>query len=211
MNRSMRWAAGVAAVTAAGATYAVAAGPADVDDSGRARDAQSRRAGQEAPQRSAEREAQSRRAGQEAPQRSAEREAQLGSAGSVLPRSLFRETPYQGLVARLPRIGTLTWRCDDERRFFTTLTLETPGAGVTAGLASDGETVFRGRLVNPLPPPRHGAAGPFEARKTQTWTIRYHHEPATLRVVARLRFAAPRPNVECLVARSVVGTRRTPH
>jgi hypothetical protein len=126
-------------------------------------------------------------------------------------RSLLRETPYRGVVARLPHIGTLTWRCDDEQRFFTKLTLETPGAGVTASLTSDGETVFRGRLVQPLAPPRHGGAGPFEARRTQTWTIRYHHKPATLKVVARVRFAAPRPGVECLVKRSVVDTRRTPH
>src|SRR5687767_3442702 len=111
-----------------------------------------------------------------------------------------RETPYGGLVARLPHIGTLTWRCDDEQRFFTKLTLETPGASVTAGLTSDGETVFRGRQVHPLPPPRHGSAGPFGARRTQRWTIRYHHKPATLKVVARLRFAAPRPGVECLVS-----------
>jgi len=82
---------------------------------------------------------------------------------------------------------------------------------VTAGLTSDGQTGFRGRRVDPLPPPRHGTAGPVEARRTQTWTIRYHPEPATLEVVARLSFAAPRPQVECLVKRSVVETRRTPH
>ena len=162
----MRWgAAGLAALAAAGATYAVAAEPDEVQSSARRTDA-------------------------------------------VRPA---RETPFQGLVARLPHIGTLTWRCDDERRFFTKLTLETPGAGVTASLTSDGETVFRGRLVQPLAPPRHGGAGPFEARRTQTWTIRYHHKPATLKVVARVRFAAPRPGVECLVKRSVVDTRRTPH
>jgi hypothetical protein len=136
---------------------------------------------------------------------------ETGGARVTQQRSLLRETPYRGVVARLPHIGTLTWRCDDEQRFFTTLTLETPGASVTAGLTSDGQTVFRGRRVDPLPPPRHGTAGPFEARRTQTWTIRYHHKPATLKVVARLRFAAPRPGVECLVARSVVDTRRTPH
>ena len=162
----MRWgAAGLAALAAAGATYAIAAGPGDVRSSARG-----------------------------------------PAAGPSV-----RETPYQGLVARLPHIGTLTWRCDDEQRFFTKLTLETPGAGVTASLTSDGQTVFRGRRVDPLPAPRHGTAGPFEARKTQTWTLRYHHKPATLRVVARLRFAAPRPDVECLVARSVVATLRTPH
>lgn len=163
----MRWgAAGLAALAAAGATYALAAGPGDVEP---------------------------------------------GARESAAAQPAVRETPYQGLVARLPRIGALTWRCDDQQRFFTELTLETPGAGVTAGLIPDGQTVFRGRLVKPLPPPRHGSAGPFEARRTQTWTIRYHHEPATLEVVARLRFAAPRRQVECLVKRSVVDTRRTPH
>ena|SRR5215210_969170 len=175
MNRSMRWGAVLAVVAAAGATYAAAAGPAEVEPAAH------------------------------------ESATAQPAAGPADVRSAVRETPYQGLVARLPHIGTLTWRCDDDQRFFTTLTLETPGAGVTAGLTSDGQTVFRGRRVDPLPPPRHGAAGPFEARRTQTWTLRYHHKPATLKVVARLRFAAPRPGVECLVKRSIVDIRRTPH
>src|ERR1700754_3550052 len=104
MNRPLRWAAGLAGVAAAGATYAVAAGPAD--------DRPGSRGSVDVPS-SAHGPA----------------EVQSSARGPALPS--VRETPYQGLIARLPHIGALTWRCDDEQRFFTKLTLETPGAGVT--------------------------------------------------------------------------------
>ena len=138
MKPPLRWgAAGLAALAAAGASYAVAGGPADDEPAaGEAADVQSAARGPADVQSSAP-----------------------GSA-RVLPA--VRETPYQGLVARLPHIGTLTWRCDDQRRFFTELTLETPGASVTAGLTSDGQTVFRGRRVDPLP--RRGTAPPDPSR-----------------------------------------------
>jgi hypothetical protein len=43
----------------------------------------------------------------------------------------------------------------------------------------------------PVPAPKRTVVGPFTAVRRQTWTIRYHHKPATLTVIARLRFAAP--------------------
>ena len=122
-----------------------------------------------------------------------------------------RETTRQGLVARLPYVGTLTWRCDDEQRFFTTLRLPTPGATVFVGVTSDGEILWRRSQVNPKPAPERTVVGPFRALERQTWTIRYHHMPATIRVIARLRFAAPRPEVECLVAHAGIDVRRTAH
>jgi hypothetical protein len=122
-----------------------------------------------------------------------------------------RETPYGGVVARLPFVGTLTWRCDDERRFFTQLTLPSPGATVLVGLEADGTRVWRRRPVHPRPPPRRAVAGPFAAVRDQTWTIRYHHMPATLTVIARLRFAAPRSRSDCVVSRTNIQVRRTPH
>jgi hypothetical protein len=125
--------------------------------------------------------------------------------------ALTRETPYQGVVARLPYVGTLTWRCNREQIFSTRLALPTPGATVTVSVSSDGVPVWRNRRVDPAVPPKRTIAGPFRARETQTWRIRYHHKPATLAVVARLRFAAPRPEVECLVSHAEIDVRRTPH
>jgi hypothetical protein len=122
-----------------------------------------------------------------------------------------RETPRQGLVARLPRVGTLTWRCDRKQRFFTELTLPSPGATVFVGIESDGKRVWRRRQVNPAVTPEATVVGPFRALERQTWTIRYHHAPATLRVVARLRFAAPPPRAECLVTHAGIDIRRRPH
>jgi hypothetical protein len=122
-----------------------------------------------------------------------------------------RETPYGGVVARLPFVGTLTWRCDDERRFVTYLTLPNPGATVLVSLEADGTRVWRRRPVHPRPAPKPAVAGPFPAVRHQTWTIRYHHKPATLRVIARLRFAAPRSRSQCVVSRTNLEVRRTPH
>jgi hypothetical protein len=122
-----------------------------------------------------------------------------------------RETPQGGVVARLPFVGTLTWRCDGERRFTTQLELPRLGASVTVGLVSDGTRVWRGRQVNPLPSPRRTVVGPFAADRRQTWTIRYHHKPATLKVVARLRFSAPRSRSQCVISRADIHMRRTAH
>jgi hypothetical protein len=122
-----------------------------------------------------------------------------------------RDTTRQGLIARLPYVGTLTWRCDDEQRFFTELRLPKPGATVFVSVTADGVPVWRGRQVNPKPAPEPTRAVPPPALRTQTWTIRYHHMPATAKVVVRLRFAAPRPEVECLVSHAAIDVRRTPH
>jgi hypothetical protein len=53
--------------------------------------------------------------------------------------------------------------------------------------------------------------GPFPADRNQVWTIRYSHKPATLKVVARLRFAAAASRSQCVVARTGIRVRRIPH
>jgi hypothetical protein len=125
--------------------------------------------------------------------------------------STTRETPFGGVVARLPFVGTLTWRCDAEQRFFTGLTLPSPGASLLVGLDADGRQVWRRRQVNPVPPPKRTVVGPFRALRSQTWTIRYHHKPATLKVTAALRFAAPHSRSQCVVSRASIQLRRTAH
>ena len=122
-----------------------------------------------------------------------------------------RETPYSGVVARLPFVGTLTWRCDEQRRFFTRLALPRPGATVFVSLNADGRRVWRRRRVDPRGGRERTVVGPFRAVRRQTWTIRYHHAPATLRVVARLRFSAPPSRAQCVVARASIEIARTPH
>jgi hypothetical protein len=122
-----------------------------------------------------------------------------------------RERPYEGVVARLPFVGTLTWRCDDERRFSTQLTLPSPGATVFVSLDADGRRVWRRRQVNPVPAPERTMVGSFAAVRRQTWTIRYHHKPATLTVIARLRFAAPPSRSQCVVSRTNIEIRRAAH
>ena len=59
-----------------------------------------------------------------------------------------RETTHSGLIARLPHVGTLTWRCDREGRFSTLLRLPKPGATVYVGLVSDGSSVWISDTVN---------------------------------------------------------------
>jgi hypothetical protein len=119
------------------------------------------------------------------------------------------EAANRGLVARLPYVGALSWRCDREQRFFTSLALPTPGAGVVVSVTSDGTSVLRRRQVNPNPPPQRTSIGPFRALKTQTWVVRYHHKPATLRAVIRLRFDARR--FKCLVQHTGIAVERPPH
>jgi hypothetical protein len=82
---------------------------------------------------------------------------------------------------------------------------------VFVSVTSDGKEVWRGRQVNPKPPPERTIVGPLRALERQNWAIRYHHAPATLKVAARMRFAAPRPEVECLVAHAAIDVRRTAH
>lgn len=117
-----------------------------------------------------------------------------------------------GVVARLPFVGTLTWRCDRtgrSARFSTRLTLPDPGATVFVSVSSDGAPVVRGKQIDPPDPPRRGGAGPFAARRSQAWTIRYDHKDATLTVRARLRFAVPTGDGHgCVLSRSTIDTRR---
>jgi hypothetical protein len=136
------------------------------------------------------------------------------AASEASPRAegaLARETDRGGVVARLPFIGTLAWRCDEERRFSTRLIHPAPGASLTVGLESDSVRVWRRRRVDPVPAPRDTVIGPFPAQRRQVWTIRYHHKPATLTVAARLRFAAPASRSECVVSRADIRVRRTAH
>lgn len=122
-----------------------------------------------------------------------------------------RESSFAGVVARLPFVGTLTWRCDQQQRFFTQLTLPSPGATVHVSLASDGAQVWRHRRVDPVLPPKRTVVGPFQAVRHQTWTVRYRHKPATLTATARLRFAARPSRGQCVVARTNIEVRRTAH
>ncbi|MEA2363990.1 MAG: hypothetical protein QOD71_3135 [Thermoleophilaceae bacterium] len=135
--------------------------------------------------------------------------AALDTAEGV-PARAARELNDAGLVARLPFVGTLAWRCDDERRFYTQLTLPRPGATVFVTLDADRKPIWRGKQVNPDPAPRRTVVGPFSAVRGQTWVISYNHEPATLKVVARLRFAAPPSRSQCVVS-STIRTHRTAH
>ncbi len=120
-----------------------------------------------------------------------------------------RETAYSGLIARLPHVGALTWRCDREKRFSTLLRLPKAGATVYVGLVSDGRRIWRHRRVDPAPAPKRTIVGPFRADRRQGWTIRYHHKPASLVVGVRLQFTAGPPVFSCRVSRSFIDVRDT--
>jgi hypothetical protein len=146
--------------------------------------------------------------------------AAVCAAGAHLPASeepgagvgaSVRETSSGGVVARVPFVGTLAWRCDREGRFSSRLIHPAPGASITVSLESDGAQVWRRRRVDPAPAPRDTVVGPFSADRNQVWTIRYSHKPATLKVVARLWFAAPASRSQCVVARTGIRVRRIPH
>jgi hypothetical protein len=115
------------------------------------------------------------------------------------------------VIARLPFVGTLTWRCDDERRFTTRLILPAPGASVSVSLTADGTRLWRNRRVNPVRAPKPTVIGPFAAVRSQTWAIRHHHKPATMKVIARLRFAALPSRGQCVVSRTSIEVRRRAH
>jgi hypothetical protein len=124
---------------------------------------------------------------------------------------MTRELPNAGLVARLPFVGDLTWRCEDAGRVSTRLTLPSPGATVYASLTADGKRIWREKQVDPDPAPRRTVVGPTAALRRQTWVIRYNHKPATLKVIARLRFAAQVSRSQCVVSAARIEIRRTPH
>jgi hypothetical protein len=82
---------------------------------------------------------------------------------------------------------------------------------VSVTLTADGTQLWHDRRVNPVPAPRRTVIGPFAAVRTQTWAIRYHHKPATMKVVARLRFASSPSRGQCVVSRTNIEVRRTAH
>ena len=115
-----------------------------------------------------------------------------------------------GVVVRLPDIGTLRWSCEGTSaspRFRTRLVLPEVGASVFVWVTSDGAPVARNRQIDPRFEGKGGVAGPYTARRRQTWRITYHHKPASFDVRVRLRFAGP-PDVQCMVSRPLVDIRR---
>jgi hypothetical protein len=80
---------------------------------------------------------------------------------------------------------------------------------VTVSVAADGATVWRRRRVDPAAAGRPTMVGPFGATRRQTWVVRYHHKPATLRATVRLRFAARPAHAECVLSRARISTVRT--
>jgi len=134
--------------------------------------------------------------------------------GGAPAEGATEEREDRGVIAQLPFVGTLTWRCERtgrSARFFTRLTLPDRGATVFVWVSSDGERVVRNRQVDPKDSPERGGTEPFPATRRQAWTIRYHHEQATITVRARLRFGLPEADGPgCLVRRSIIDVRRRP-
>ncbi len=114
---------------------------------------------------------------------------------------------YSTLIATLPEVGRLTWRCGLDGRSSTTLTLPLPGASVDVSVESDGRQVFKDRQFDPpASSKRHGRLStPFERVRRQRWRIGYHH-PHPLTAVVRIRFARNRGG-ECFVPRAVTDVR----
>jgi hypothetical protein len=56
---------------------------------------------------------------------------------------------YSTLLATLPEVGRLTWRCDLDGRSSTMLTLPLPGSSLDVSVKPDGRQVFKGRRLNP--------------------------------------------------------------
>lgn len=115
---------------------------------------------------------------------------------------------YSGLIAKLPAVGRLTWRCDESGRSSTTLTLPRPGDTVFVTVVSDGRHVFNRRQLHPADPPneRGRLATPAERVRQQSWRVRYHHKPAPVRAVVRIRFARDRGG-DCFVPRATTDVR----
>lgn len=134
--------------------------------------------------------------------------ASTTSQGGRAPaQGTTEEREDRGVIAQLPFVGTLSWRCERtgrSARFFTRLTLPDPGATVFVSVSSDGKRVVRDQQVDPPASPVT-----FPAGRRQAWTIRYDHKPATLTVRVRLRFGLPREDGPgCVVTRSTIDVRR---
>jgi hypothetical protein len=112
------------------------------------------------------------------------------------------ETTRQGTVFQLPYAGTLRWRCDEQKRFVTRLSIPRRGATVYATLDVDGARVWTRRRVDPGQRP----SSPPTLR-TQAWKIRYHHKPGTVVTRVRLRFREDRLG-GCRVSRALIDVRR---
>jgi hypothetical protein len=125
--------------------------------------------------------------------------------------SSYPERPVSGLVAILPFVGSLTWQCEEGKegeRFRTQL--DPPEATIYVSLRADGKEVWHHKRVDPLPNPNVSLlVGTPLARRSQTLVVTYRHAPATIKVTARLRFAASES--QCVVARSTITTQRIPH
>jgi len=137
--------------------------------------------------------------------------AMLAAAGfaPAAEKPIYPERPTNGLVGVLPFVGTLTWRCEEGGARFATL-LYPPDATIYVSLRADGRRVWHHRRIDPHPNPKVSIlVGTPLVRRSQTWTISYHHMPATIRVTARLRFRSS--DSQCVVARSAITTRRVPH
>lgn len=126
----------------------------------------------------------------------------LGGGAPSVAQKPSDETSFGGTVFQLPFAGTLRWRCDEQSRYVTRLSLPRLGATVVATLDVDGRRVWTRRQVDPGQRP----SSPPTAR-TQVWKIRYSHKPGTVVTRARLRFRKDRFG-GCRVARALIDVRR---
>ena len=111
------------------------------------------------------------------------------------------------LIATLPAVGRLTWRCDESGRSSAALTLPRPGDSVFVTVVSDGRPVFKRRQLDPGPRNERGRlATPLERVRQQSWRIRYHHKPGPVLAVVRARFARDRGG-DCFVPRATTDVR----
>jgi hypothetical protein len=132
------------------------------------------------------------------------------AAGSVAGATDRSRAPggYARLIAALPEVGRLSWRCDDEGRSSTTLALPRPGGTVSVSVESDGRRLFRAQRLDPPDPPEQAGrlATPFQRLRRQSWKIRYEHPPAPTLVDVHIRFARNRVG-ECFVPRATTDVR----
>ncbi len=132
------------------------------------------------------------------------------AVGSGVDRGARARGGYSTLIANLPEIGRLTWRCGLTGRSSTALTLPLPGFSVDVTVDSDGRQVFRNRRLDPpASNRRHGRlATPLEKVHRQRWRIRHYHPPGPVLAIVRIRFARNRGG-ECFVPRAVTDVRTT--
>lgn len=112
------------------------------------------------------------------------------------------------LIAALPEVGRLTWRCDREGRSSTTLALPRLGSTVAVTVGSDDRRLFKGKWLDPPDPPRGDGrlATPFEHVRRQRWRIHYRHKPGTILARVRIRFARDEDG-DCFASRAITDVR----